>query len=70
MDKPIHRLFLALLFGVELTTQAIHVAGMDRYTVTTSTSIGLAVYFVVLIAWMIRQLRSDDARAELRLRAS
>ena len=62
MDRPIHRLFLVLLFAVEVATQWTKVIGLDRYTTTTTTSIGLAIYLVVLIAWMIRRLSEPPPR--------
>lgn len=51
-----HRLMLVVLFLVEVATQWTKVVGYDRYTTTTTTSIGLAVYFVCLIAWMALQI--------------
>jgi hypothetical protein len=56
LDKPMHRAGLVALLLVELATQATKVAALDRYTTTTTTSIGLALYLLGLMLWMVRDL--------------
>ncbi|MFT4627594.1 MAG: hypothetical protein ACI8PZ_006280 [Myxococcota bacterium] len=52
LKRPEHQLGLAWLLGIELVTQWTKVIGWDRYTTTTTTSLGLLVYVVGLVVWM------------------
>lgn len=52
-----HQLGLAWLFAIEIATQAIMVLGATRYTVTATTSIGLALYLAVLAVSLVREER-------------
>jgi hypothetical protein len=55
-QRPAHRVLLAILLLTEVVTQATKVWHFDRYMTTTSTSIGLAVYLLVLVAWMAKEI--------------
>jgi predicted hotdog family 3-hydroxylacyl-ACP dehydratase len=57
-EQPRHQLGLALLFAIELATQAIMVWGATRYAVTATTSIGLGVYLAAMAAVLVRETRS------------
>ncbi|MBX2804029.1 MAG: hypothetical protein KTR31_40510 [Myxococcales bacterium] len=61
---PFHRVAMALLFGVEVATQATKVLEVERYTTTTTTSIGMALYLTVLVVWMARQLVRSNGTLE------
>lgn len=52
IQKPIHKLGLALIFAVDIATQYIFLEGVPRYTVTATTSIAMAVYFVLMLIAM------------------
>lgn len=56
VKSPFHQAMLALLFAVEVATQWTKVMAFDRYTTTTTTSIGMLTYFCVLIGWMAWQI--------------
>jgi hypothetical protein len=45
---PIDRIGLSILFATEVATQAVHVAGADRYAVTATTSYGLFLYLITM----------------------
>ncbi|MDX1497150.1 MAG: hypothetical protein R3352_06320, partial [Salinisphaeraceae bacterium] len=51
-----HRLGLYLLFAIEVATQLVMVSGATRYAVTTTTSIGLGVYLLVMAGFLTRDL--------------
>ncbi len=52
LRRPRNIVCLMLLFGVEVVTQWANANGLDRYAVTSYTSIGLCVYFGVLLLFM------------------
>ncbi len=55
-QRPSHRVLLAILLLTEVATQETKVLNLDRYTTTTTTSIGLAVYLLVLVGWMALEI--------------
>ena len=55
-ERPTHRALLAILLLTEVVTQATKVWNLDRYTTTTTTSMGLGVYLLVLIGWMAHEV--------------
>ena len=56
INKPLHKAGLILLFSVDIATQYVFLQHVPRYTVTVTTSIGMAIYFSVLIAVMIYEI--------------
>jgi hypothetical protein len=50
--SPFHRLGIALLLLVEVTTQYTKTLGVERYATTSTASIGMAIYLSVVVAWM------------------
>ncbi len=63
LDRRSHRWMLALLFVVEVVAQTSHVAGLDRYTVNTWSSIVLGVYLLVLASWMGMEMKRSPITA-------
>jgi len=55
-ERPSHRILLGLLLLTEVATQATKVWNLDRYTTTTTTSMGLAIYLSVLVGWMALEI--------------
>ncbi|MBN2342411.1 MAG: hypothetical protein JXX29_20010 [Deltaproteobacteria bacterium] len=49
IQKPVHKLGLALIFIVEIVTQYVFLQAVPRYTVTSVTSIAMAVYFGLML---------------------
>jgi hypothetical protein len=56
--RPEHQVGLAWLLALEMVVQWTKVIGWDRYTTTTTTSLGLLVYLVGLIVWMVWRAQS------------
>ncbi len=52
LDKPFHKVALARLFGIEAVAHYLQGLGVERYTVTSATSIGLFVYMLMLMGYM------------------
>jgi hypothetical protein len=52
IDKPFHKLGLMFVFGIEVATQWAFMQHWARYTVTVTTSIGMAVYLSIIVLWM------------------
>ncbi len=52
LGSQFHRIGLTLLLLVEVATQYTKVLGVERYATTATTSIGMAIYLLVLTAWM------------------
>jgi hypothetical protein len=56
ISKPRNLTGLTLLFLIEIITQHSHVSGNARYATTTTTSLGLTIYFIFIIGTMIYDL--------------
>lgn len=52
LDKPFHKVGLSILCIIEVVAHYIQIERMARYTVTTSTSIGLFIYILLLMGYM------------------
>lgn len=52
LDRPLHRVLLAILLLAEVASQLGQVAGVDRHAVNAWTSIVLLAYYVVLAGWL------------------
>jgi hypothetical protein len=50
--KARNKIGLILLFMIEIATQYSHVCGNWRYTTTCITSIGLVIYFIILLVFL------------------
>lgn len=53
------RLGLFLLFGIEVTAQHVMILGVERYAVTSITSIGLSVYLLAMVGFLTADLIQD-----------
>jgi hypothetical protein len=68
---PIDRVGLSLLFATEIATQAMHIAGADRYAVTAVTSIGLLTYLTAMAVFLGRELlQGKPASSEVTSKAA
>jgi hypothetical protein len=56
LDSRIHKLGLIGIFAVDIITQYVFLQNVPRYTVTSTTSTALAVYFILLILIMTYEL--------------
>ncbi len=68
LDKWRNRFGLVFLFLIEIVTQYSHIMGNWRYTTTCMTSIGLAVYLLIMVVLMLRDLRriGDERYAKMK----
>jgi len=51
IDKTKNKIGLLLLFAIEMVTQYTKTLGVARYATTTTTSIGLVIYFITMIGF-------------------
>jgi hypothetical protein len=52
LERPFHKVALSALCLVEIVGHYLQVERMDRYTVTSATSIGMLAYLLLLLGWM------------------
>lgn len=57
--RPINTFGITLLFLIEVLTQYTKVAEYPRYTTTSVTAVGLTLYFLVMISYMLFTLISE-----------
>ena len=62
LRRPEHQVGLAWLLALEMVVQWTKVVEWDRYTTTTTTSMGLLVYMLGLVVWMV--YRSVEGESE------
>lgn len=65
-DRYRDRLGLFLLFGIEVATQHVMITEVTRYAVTSTTSIGLLIYLLIMAGFLTADLvknRSQNKRA-------
>ena len=62
LRSQFHRIGLVLLLLVEVATQYTKVLGVERYATTATASIGMAIYLLVLTAWMASRSTSRSSR--------
>jgi hypothetical protein len=55
-----NKIGLVMLFLIEIITQASHVMGSWRYTTTCFTSIGLTVYFLIILVTLVLELKKPS----------
>jgi len=68
LDKPFHKLGLSVVFLIEVVAHYLHVQRVERYTVTSATSVGLFVYILLLLGYMgfhiVQTYRKPRPKAE------
>ncbi len=62
LRRPEHQVGLAWLLALEMVVQWTKVVEWDRYTTTTTTSMGLLIYMLGLVVWMV--YRSVEGESE------
>ncbi len=54
--RGLHAGMLALLFLIEVVTQGVMVGRASRYVVTTTTSLGLCLYLLLMLVWLVAEV--------------
>jgi hypothetical protein len=55
-DAPFHAMGLAVLFGTEVAAQQAHLAEYDRYSVNAISSVGMLLYCLLVLGYLVRRM--------------
>lgn len=61
-NRPFNIFGLSLLFLIEVVTQYTKVVQYPRYTTTSVTSLGLTLYFLIMIFYLLFNLQSENEK--------